>query len=267
MNQILILTTLSTVLLLGSFGINSTVYANPFFEGGQFTPNGIEWCEENLPLYEILGEKFFEHHKHSLESRVCAALYEDPLWYNDGQDRIQKLIEKSRYYSQLEINESIEESQTGIIDTNPAANQNEIVLQGMTENGQVSVKLITTEPHANNSLSFDIFFLDSNSSSIHNVNYSVEAIQNEHQVMNSDGYSKNGFVNLSTLPLSSNEQVTINVTINGIGLPEDENNWSGPKGQIIMFNVVPEFGTIVMMIFIISIISSIVISRRSLVKF
>ena len=266
MNKILILTTLSTVLLLG-IGINSTAYANPFFEGGQFTSNGIEWCEENLPLYEILGEKFFEHHRHSLESRVCAALYEDPLWNNDGQDRIQKLIEKSRYYSQLEINESIEESQTGIIDTNPAANQDEIVLQGMTEDGQVSVKLITTEPLANNSMHFDIFFLDSNSSPIQNINYSVEATQNEHQVMNSNGYSEKGFVNLSTLPLSSSEQVTINVIINGIGLPEDEDNWSGPKGQIIMFNVVPEFGTMVMMILIISIISSIALSRRTLIKF
>ncbi len=267
MNKILVLTTLSTVLLLGSFGINPTVYANPFFEGGQFTSNGIEWCEENLPLYEILGEKFFEHHKHSLESRICAALYEDPFWHNDGQDRIEKLIEKSRYYSQLEINESLEESQTGIIDTNPAANQDEIVLQGMTDDGQISIKLITTEPLANNSLPVDIFFLDSNSSPIQNINYSIEATQNEYPVMNNDGYSENGFVNLSTLPLSSNEHVTINVTINGIGLPEDEDNWSGPKGQIIMFNVVPEFGTLVMMILIISIISSIVISRQTLIKF
>ena len=267
MNKILVLVTLSTALLLGNFGTNSTVYANPFFEGGQFTSNGIEWCEENLPLYEILGEKFFEHHKHSLESRVCAALYEDPLWNNDDQDRIQKLIEKSRFYSQLEINESIEESQTGIIDTNPAVNPDEIILQGMTEDGQVFVKLITTEPVANNSLHFEIFFLDSNSSPIQNINYSVEATQNKHQVMNSNGYSENGFVNLSTLPLSSNEQITVNVTINGIGLPEDENNWNGPKGQVIMFNVVPEFGTMVMMILIISIISSIVLSRRALIKF
>ena len=267
MSRILISTIILTVLLLGSFGINSTAYANPFFEGGQFNSNGIEWCQENLSLYEILGEKFFEHHRHSLESRVCAALYEDPLWNNDSQDRIQKLIEKSRYYSQLEITESFEESQTGIIDTNPAANQDEIILHGMTEDGQVAVKLITTKPLANNSLHFGIFFLDSNSSPIQNINYSVEATQNEHQVMDSTGFSEQGFVSLSTLPLSSDEQITINITINGIGLPEDEENWNGPKGQIIMFNVVPEFGTLVMMILIISIISILVISRSTLIKF
>ncbi|MGH1567920.1 MAG: PEFG-CTERM sorting domain-containing protein [Nitrosopumilus sp.] len=34
-----------------------------------------------------------------------------------------------------------------------------------------------------------------------------------------------------------------------------------------MFNVVPEFGTMVMMILIISIISSIVLSRHTIIKF
>ncbi|MEX2313488.1 MAG: CFI-box-CTERM domain-containing protein [Nitrosopumilaceae archaeon] len=94
--------------------------ATVFYANGAFTKNGIEWCEENKPLYDLLGDKFFEHHKHSIESRVCANLIEDPLWDYSGPDRVEKLIEQSRYFSELEIAESLEEAKVGVVDTTPA---------------------------------------------------------------------------------------------------------------------------------------------------
>ena len=99
---------------------NSAYGATVFYANGAFTQNGIEWCEENKPLYDMLGEKFFEHHNHSIESRVCANLIEDKLWSYTGPDRVQKLIEKSSYFSELEISESQEEAKAGVLDTNPA---------------------------------------------------------------------------------------------------------------------------------------------------
>jgi hypothetical protein len=93
--------------------------ATVFYANGAFTKNGIEWCEENKPLYDLLGDKFFEHHKHSIESRVCANLIEDPLWSYSGPDRVEKLIEQSRYFSELEIAESLEEAEVGVLDPTP----------------------------------------------------------------------------------------------------------------------------------------------------
>ena len=101
------------------FGANSANGATVFYANGAFTQNGIEWCEENKPLYDLLGTQFFEHHNHSIESRVCANLIEDPLWGYLGPDRIEKLIERSIYFSQLEISESQEEAEVGLIDTTP----------------------------------------------------------------------------------------------------------------------------------------------------
>ena len=101
-----------------------TVYpvygATVFYANGAFTQNGIEWCEENKPLYDLLGEQFFEHHRHSIESRVCANLIEDELWNYAGPDRVEKLIERSLYFSELEIAESQIEAGIGIVDTTPA---------------------------------------------------------------------------------------------------------------------------------------------------
>jgi len=94
--------------------------ATPFFVNDAFTQNGIEWCEENFQLYQILQEDFFVHHKHSIESRVCVSLFGDPLWTYDGADRYEKLIERSAYYVQLEIEESKVEAETGKIDVTPA---------------------------------------------------------------------------------------------------------------------------------------------------
>ncbi len=104
----------------------STAYAaTPFFANGGLTKNGIEWCEENYQLYNFMGEDFFEHHQHSIESRVCGNLYNDSLWTYAGYDRYEKLVEKSKYYAALEIEESRSEAETGVIDTKPV-NQEEI---------------------------------------------------------------------------------------------------------------------------------------------
>jgi len=66
-----------------------------------------------------MGNDFFEHHQHSIESRLCGNLYNDDLWLYSEPDRYQKLIEQSRIYYSLEIQESQEEANEGIIDTKP----------------------------------------------------------------------------------------------------------------------------------------------------
>ena len=93
--------------------------ATVFYANGAFTQNGIEWCEENESLYDILGDKFFEHHSHSIESRICANLIEDDLWHYSGPDRVEKLIERSLYFSELEIAESQVEAGIGVVDPTP----------------------------------------------------------------------------------------------------------------------------------------------------
>ena len=60
--------------------------------------------------------------------------------------------------------------------------------------------------------------------------------------------------------LNSDAPVDIKVTILGIG--ENKPFW-GPAGEVLLFNVVPEFGTITMMILVISNISIIAINAKS----
>lgn len=101
--------------------------ATTFFAGSKFTENGIQWCEEENARYRLYGEeKWLEQQNYSIESRVCANLYSDALWQYHGTDRVQKLIQRSAYYAELEIAESQKESTSGKIDTSPANSQKKI---------------------------------------------------------------------------------------------------------------------------------------------
>ena len=95
--------------------------ATVFFAEGKFTKDGIDWCEEEKPRFELIGQqKWLEQHNHSIEARIALNLFSDPLWTYEGSDRVQKLIERSAYYAELEISESKEEAKTGIVDPSPA---------------------------------------------------------------------------------------------------------------------------------------------------
>ncbi|NIM26357.1 MAG: hypothetical protein GTN35_01715 [Nitrososphaeria archaeon] len=265
MKEILVI--IASIIILSQL-LTTNVSGSPFFSNGHFTENGIEWCEENYPLYEILGEKFFEHHKHSLESRVCANLYGDYFWTYTGPDRIEKLIERSKHYSQLEIMESYEESQTGIIDTTPAENKDQTLIQGTTQDGKILVQIISSAPKINQSMEINLSFLDIAKGLISNVNYGIEVSQ-EGQVIvqNKNVYSEKGLSTLITRPLTSDEPVEIFISINGIGSPENQEDWIGPKGEVLIFTVVPEFGVLTIILLAITISIMIVFTRNKITPY
>ncbi|MFZ8937591.1 MAG: hypothetical protein ACO2Y5_04975 [Nitrosopumilaceae archaeon] len=248
----------------GFFYSIQNVQANPFFSNGYFTENGIEWCEENRPLYEILEEKFFEHHKHSLESRICVSLYQDYYWTYEGGDRVEKLIERSKHYSQLEISESYDESETGIIDTTPAENKDQTLLQGITEDGNMMVQIISSSPRINESMEINLTFFDKDNRILTNVNYGVIITQQDQIILeNNNLFSEKGLSTMNTRPLNSDEPVSIIISINGIGVPEEPESWIGSKGEIVIFTVVPEFGEMTIILLAITIAGIIVVSTKN----
>ena len=243
--------------------LGQNAQATPFFSNGYFTPNGIEWCEENLPLYKILGEKFFEHHNHSLESRICVSLYHDYYWTYEGPDRVEKLIERSKYYSQLEISESYEESLTGIIDTNPAENKDQTLLQGITKDEEIIVQIISSSPKKNQTMEINLVFMDKYNKLKPGLNYGITVTQEGEKILdNNNIYAEKGLSTLITRPLNSEEPVSIKVLINqeegGISSSDIVNS----EVEILEFTVVPEFGVMTIILFAITISMLVLLSAR-----
>jgi hypothetical protein len=94
-------------LILNFQGVDADIRS----EGGVLNEKGIQWCEEEQPRYEIMGlELYLKNNHYSLEARVCGNLLEDDLWNYQGPDRVQKLIERSKFYSLAEMEESKQEA-------------------------------------------------------------------------------------------------------------------------------------------------------------
>lgn len=112
--------TLVALLIIFSFILNfQTVGADIRSEGGVLNEKGIQWCGEEQPRYETMGlELYLKNNHYSLEARVCANLLEDDLWDYQGPDRVQKLIERSKFYALAEIEESQQEA-SGVNDPTP----------------------------------------------------------------------------------------------------------------------------------------------------
>jgi len=69
-----------------------------------------------------------------------------------------------------------------------------------------------------------------------------------------------------TIPgfVSDENPLDVEIVSRGIGLPGEEADWTGPVGETIgTKQIVPEFGTIAMMILGVAIVSIIAISAKS----
>ena len=115
-------------------------------------------------------------------------------------------------------------------------------------------------------LSIDLTFTTMSGASVEHVNYDIKATQNGKVVLNEIGVHAMGNVNnhmTSPLPTAATETdpVNVEVTFKGYGAPGSE--MTGPIGQVTTMHVVPEFGTIAMMILAVSIISIVAVTAKS----
>ncbi|MCH7560855.1 MAG: PEFG-CTERM sorting domain-containing protein, partial [Thaumarchaeota archaeon] len=57
--------------------------------------------------------------------------------------------------------------------------------------------------------------------------------------------------------------IDIEIVSLGIGPPNAEDDWTGPTGTVATTQIVPEFGTIAMMVLAVAIISIIAVTAKS----
>jgi len=127
---------------------------------------------------------------------------------------------------------------------------------GMLSDG-TKVSVWTSTPTAGEAMEISIEFEDAE-----HVNHDMMVTQNGKEVLNDKGaHHHDGKGMHKTGPLSSSDPVNITVTFQGYGVNDPK---TGPIGEKVVFsNVVPEFGTIAMMILAVAIISIIAVTAKS----
>ena len=127
---------------------------------------------------------------------------------------------------------------------------------GMMSDG-TKVSIWTTEPMAGEMMEIHVEFEDSE-----HVNHDITVTQNGESVLDDMGaHHHEGSGMHTTAPLSSSDPVDITITFQGYGVDDPK---TGPIGEEVVFsNVVPEFGTIAMMILAVAIISIVAVTAKS----
>jgi predicted secreted protein with PEFG-CTERM motif len=100
---------------------------------------------------------------------------------------------------------------------------------------------------------------------VEHVNYDIKATQNGEVVLDEMGvHDHDGAMNHMTDPLpaaaSDDAPVEVEVMFNGFGIDEP---FTGPIGQVDTAQVVPEFGTVAMMILVVAIISIVAVTAKT----
>ena len=97
------------------------------------------------------------------------------------------------------------------------------------------------------------------------VNYDLTATQNGEVVFEETGL--HSMENIATHQIdavgSDENPIDVEVVSLGIGAPDNEDEWTGPVGQVTTAQVVPEFGTIAMMVLAVAIISIVAVTAKS----
>ncbi|QMU55478.1 MAG: PEFG-CTERM sorting domain-containing protein [Nitrosopumilus sp.] len=127
---------------------------------------------------------------------------------------------------------------------------------GMLSDGTI-VSIWASTPTAGEMMEISVEFEDAE-----HVNHDMMVTQNGEDVLHDEGaHHHDGKGVHTTAALSSSDPVDITITFQGYGVDDPK---TGPIGEEVVFsNVVPEFGTIAMMILAVAIISIVAVTAKS----
>ena len=137
------------------------------------------------------------------------------------------------------------------------------IIEGMSSDGTITIEIEAMNPTTGKAMGIHAKFIGSDDNLIERMNYDLVAIQDGQEVLTlDDNHSHAGIDEHWTMPLISDNPVDVKITMLGIGHPGEEHEWTGPKGEIVMFHVVPEFGIMAMGILGVAIMSVIAASVK-----
>lgn len=138
-----------------------------------------------------------------------------------------------------------------------------IMLQTTSTDGSINVEITASgPPTAGNAMNIDVKFTSSTTGAmVEHINYDILATQGGEIVLDESGNHQHGGMGMhTTMALASGDPVDIVVTLQGIGIDPP---FSGPIGDVAGVTVVPEFGTITLMILGIALVSIIVFTAKT----
>ena len=140
-----------------------------------------------------------------------------------------------------------------------------IVQEAMAEEGGIMVSIETGEGIAGETVDITVTITDAEGNSVEHVNYDIMATHGTETVLDDTGvHDHDGVMTHTTmaLPMDASDTMPVNVSVEFLGFGIDP-PFTGPIGYVETALIVPEFGTIAMMVLGVGIVSIIAISAKS----
>lgn len=119
-----------------------------------------------------------------------------------------------------------------------------VLTKSVSSDGTINVYVESDPPKIGEEMYMYVTFTGVNEKKIEYINYAITGKQDGELVFFADNvYEAEGEGLHITRVLDSDSPVDIQVTILGIGLQSDQTNWTGPRGEVVSLQIIPEFPT------------------------
>ena len=133
------------------------------------------------------------------------------------------------------------------------------------ETETVMINIQADPASAGETMTVNVSITDSDGNAVEHVNFDVTATQGDKRVLDETGvHDHDGVMSFTTMALDSDASgdnpVDVEVTFQGFGIDQP---FTGPIGEEMSVQVVPEFGTIAMMILAVGVVSIIAFTAKT----
>lgn len=126
--------------------------------------------------------------------------------------------------------------------------------------------IVSSDGNANEVMTIEVTITDLDGNPAEHITYNIQAIHGTIVLLNEEGHMHDGTVTSThttkALTIDASDDSPVTITVNAVGFGHDE-QYREVFGEIAKKQVVPEFGTIAMMILVVSIISIIAITAKT----
>ena len=155
---------------------------------------------------------------------------------------------------------------TGVIIVQEAEAEPVITMATVMKPDQMMAEIMTGDGIANEEMTIDLTITDLEGNGVEHITYNIKATQGSEILLNDEGHMHKGTITnnhvTSALPVDASDTMPIAITVESVGFGHNE-QYVEFSGEIATKQVVPEFGTIAMMVLVVAIISIVAVTAKS----
>lgn len=134
------------------------------------------------------------------------------------------------------------------------------------QSNEMMAEIMTSDGIVNEEMTIDLSITDLEGNGVEHITYNIKATQGSETLLDENGHMHKGTITnnhvTSVLPVDASDDMPVVITVESVGFGHDE-QYVESSGEIVTKQVVPEFGTIAMMILVVAIISIVAITTKS----